>query len=322
MEYNPFLRVVEYLVLTEALAYATLNNIRSAIASVSRVIYSTKPPLASHPAILGFLKAKQRRFLKLPNIHEEAFDIQMITNHVLSWGPTAALPVAKLQLKALYLLTVATMWRPRSDLGKLQFRDLSITTAGLTVIARHPKEGKPKTSKVGGRVANCETCPVATMEEFIKKTTHLRSTLAPDHTLFLANLESANSIKSIALATSAAWLQQLMHVSGVNTKKFKAHSLRSASSTKAVLLGIPKDTVKVYANWSLNASTFEKYYFKPSNQHARGAEINTKTFGTATENRTTSGVGVEVTTIVIVGTTHNGNVAEAKTKDVVAPSPD
>ncbi|OAD08093.1 hypothetical protein MUCCIDRAFT_76982 [Mucor lusitanicus CBS 277.49] len=204
VEYNPFLRVVEYLVLTEALAYATLNNIRSAIASVSRVIYSTKPPLASHPAILGFLKAKQRRFLKLPNIHEEAFDIQMITNHVLSWGPTAALPVAKLQLKALYLLTVATMWRPRSDLGKLQFRDLSITTAGLTVIARHPKEGKPKTSKVGGRVANCETCPVATMEEFIKKTTHLRSTLAPDHTLFLANLESANSIKSIALATSAA----------------------------------------------------------------------------------------------------------------------
>lgn len=64
-------------------------------------------------------------------------------------------------------------------------------------------------------------------------------------------------------------------------------------------------------NWSLNADTFERYYFKPNQQHAINKEIASKIFGHA-EKGTTSGVEAEATTIV-GGTTHNTNVAEAKT---------
>ena len=44
--------------------------------------------------------------------------------------------------------------------------------------------------------------------------------------------------------------------------------------------------------------------------------MTNKLFGDATENRTTSEVGVEPTTIV-VRTTDNSNVGETKTEDVV-----
>lgn len=79
VEYNPS-RVLVYLWQRKADAYSTLNTIRSAIASVFRIIHSTKPPLASNQGIIDFFKAKQRHSPKLPNSHQETFDIQIITD--------------------------------------------------------------------------------------------------------------------------------------------------------------------------------------------------------------------------------------------------
>ncbi|KAG1170662.1 hypothetical protein G6F70_000992 [Rhizopus microsporus] len=76
----------------------------------------------------------------------------------------------------------------------------------------------------------------------------------------------------------------------------------------------------MHANWSLNSDTLEKYYYKPRDQHQRGRILTTKIFENATENRTTSEVGVKPTAIVL-GTTHNGNVGETKTENVVATRP-
>ncbi|KAG1180686.1 hypothetical protein G6F71_000043 [Rhizopus microsporus] len=111
-----------------------------------------------------------------------------------------------------------------------------------------------------------------------------------------------------------------MHDSGININKFKAHSLRSAASTKAVSLGVTIEQIKLHANWSLSSNTFEDYYYRPRDQHKRGSDIVNTVFGEVTKNITTSEVGVEATAIV-VGMTHNGYVAETKTKDVVAPHP-
>jgi hypothetical protein len=107
-----------------------------------------------------------------------------------------------------------------------------------------------------------------------------------------------------------------MEEAGIDTNKFTVHSIRSASSTKAVTMGSEIDQVKMHANWSLKSNTFENYYYKPRDQHKRGQEMVNKPFGDITENRTTSEVGVEPTTIV-VGTTDNSNVDETKIKDVV-----
>ncbi|CEG74102.1 hypothetical protein RMATCC62417_09367 [Rhizopus microsporus] len=93
-------------------------------------------------------------------------------------------------------------------------------------------------------------------------------------------------------------------MAGIDTTRFKAHSLRSASSTKAAMAGVPIENIKLHANWSLNNSTFEDYYYRPGDQHIRGATIVDTVFGNVTKKITTSEVGLEATAIV-VGMTHN-----------------
>lgn len=39
------------------------------------------------------------------------------------------------------------------------------------------------------------------------------------------------------------------------------------------MAGVPIDSIKLHANWSLNNSTFEDYYYKPGDQPFRCAMI-------------------------------------------------
>lgn len=57
-----------------------------------------------------------------------------------------------------------------------------------------------------------------------------------------------------------------MESAGIDATHFQAHSISSASSTKAVELGHSIQDIKKYANWCLNSYTFEKFYYKPSSQ--------------------------------------------------------
>jgi site-specific recombinase XerD len=104
---------------------------------------------------------------------------------------------------------------------------------------------------------------------FIEKTRALRSHLGTDHTLFLGNIEDevqANII-SVSQVTVANWVKKLLAGAGIDTSIYKAHSLRSASSTYAVQQGISIQEVKKDAHWSLSSDTFEQYYYRPANQH-------------------------------------------------------
>ena len=59
----------------------------------------------------------------------------------------------------------------------------------------------------------------------------------------------------------ASWTKNIMNESGVDTKVFKPHSCRSASTSAATNAGVTIDNVLKQGNWT-NASTFYKYYFK------------------------------------------------------------
>ena len=325
LEYKP-IRIVEFLTQHKELSIQQLNCMRSAIASVFKVIHPEKPTIASNLFVVQFFQAKRRKNCRLPNSNQEIYDLQSIIEMILDWGTTDSLPLDKLQQKSLLLVTMVTMWRPRSDIGRLQYRDVHFhyditgTLVGTTVIARSPKEIESKSSKLG-TLNNKDLCPVYNLWYFYESTKHLRDHLTEDHTLFLGNiLETSDKIKSISPTTVANWIKHHLQQAGIDTTKFKAHSLRSAASTAAISKGASIHSVKMHANWSLNSDTLEKYYYKPRDQHQRGRILTTKIFENATENRTTSEVGVKPTAIVL-GTTHNGNVGETKTENVVATRP-
>ncbi|KAG1053846.1 hypothetical protein G6F41_014225 [Rhizopus arrhizus] len=111
-----------------------------------------------------------------------------------------------------------------------------------------------------------------------------------------------------------------MKNAGINTKTYKPHSLRSASSTKAVENGIPLTNVKHHGNWSQQAFTFEKYYLKPTAAKATSTNIANSIF-LPTENITTFGEESESTRIVEENSTNNTNVDEDESKNVVTTRP-
>ncbi|CEJ01330.1 hypothetical protein RMCBS344292_15362 [Rhizopus microsporus] len=306
-EYSPE-HLVEYLTYKKTPSYSSLNIIRSAIASVYRVIHLHRPPIASDQLVIQYFEARRRKEEKLPNSTQEIYDVKVLLQATLSWGSTSELTMSKLQLKTLTLLTIATTWRQRSDMGTLQFREVKFQMKegvedeplGVTLTARNLKELRPKQSKLGA-IENRVACPAHTLWTFYTFTKDHRNHLSQDLALFLTNMtqDNPNTWQSIKPATVASWLKGVMDEAGIGTDRFTVHSIRPASSTKAVTMGSEIDQVKMHANWSLKSNTFENYYYKPHDQHKRGREMANKLFGDATENRTTPEVGVEPTTIVV-----------------------
>ncbi|CEG82087.1 hypothetical protein RMATCC62417_16210 [Rhizopus microsporus] len=109
-----------------------------------------------------------------------------------------------------------------------------------------------------------------------------------------------------------------MHNAGVDTALYGPHSIRSASSTKAIERGHTIEETKEHANWSRNTQTFERFYYKPSTRASLGSRITDSIF--TAENLTALEAGAEATEIVI-GTTNDQNVAEAKAENVVNVHP-
>ncbi|KAG1050236.1 hypothetical protein G6F43_007472 [Rhizopus delemar] len=141
------------------------------------------------------------------------------------------------------------------------------------MIVRFPEEIDIKIPKLDA-LENLELCSVYTFYQLCKRTWHLSEGLFEDHTLFLANIlqTKVNKVHSASPVTTANWIKRDLKQAGIDSTKFKAHHLRSASSTKAVTKGASIWSIKMHANWSLNNDTFEKYYFKLRDQFSRGCD--------------------------------------------------
>ncbi|KAG1031740.1 hypothetical protein G6F43_013897 [Rhizopus delemar] len=162
-----------------------------------------------------------------------------------------------LQRKTVLLLSISSMWRPKSDISRLQHRDVLFQTEegkiqGVTLISRLPKEAQQKTISLG-ITSTSDLCPVTTLYVFIQKTEKYRGKLPEEQTLFLAYINEQRLTSCARPNTVTSWIKNDMAQAGIDTNKYQPHSIRSASSTKAVQLGFEINEVKTHANWSLNS---------------------------------------------------------------------
>ncbi|CEI94799.1 hypothetical protein RMCBS344292_09004 [Rhizopus microsporus] len=146
---------------------------------------------------------------------------------------------------------------------------------GVTLLARNAKEITPKQSKL--RVIEEEiVCPAKTLRYFVECIKERRTRLSSNHTLFLTYIEDDDfsKISSVKDKTVAQWITNSLTATGIGPDKFTAHSIRATASIYAVQQGASIQEVKVHANWSLNAVTFEKYYLRPANRRRQGQMIS------------------------------------------------
>lgn len=90
----------------------------------------------------------------------------------------------ELQQKTVLLLSIFTLWRPKSDISRLQCRDVLFHTekeriTGVTLVSRLPREAQQKAITLG--ITNTsDLCPVTTLHFFIQQTKRYRGNL-PEH---------------------------------------------------------------------------------------------------------------------------------------------
>lgn len=190
------------------------------------------------------------------------------------------------------------------------------------VLYARPKESQHKFTKLGilPDPQRYEVCAVKTLERFLQRTSNRRLNLPVDNSLFLTYLQDDTNISVSSSAqpkTVANWVKKHMVNAGIG-KAYNAHSIRSAISTKAVMLGNSISIVKEHANWSQASNTFEQYYYKPTMKQHASTRIQNSIF--AAENSTTWDFEAKATRIVL-GTTYNTNIAGAKDEEVVQSRP-
>ncbi|KAG1139142.1 hypothetical protein G6F37_009980 [Rhizopus arrhizus] len=113
------------------------------------------------------------------------------------------------------------MWRPRSDVGRIQWRDVQFThTDGVPdsvwLHIRQPKKTNTKRIQLGV-IQEEDLCFVRNLFRFMELTNQYRQHLAGDHTLFLGYLEVVTKpTTSVQPSTVGKWVQTAMKKAGVD----------------------------------------------------------------------------------------------------------
>ena len=74
-------------------------------------------------------------------------------------------------------------------------------------------------------------------------------------------LSFVKSHNEVVKCTISGWIKEVLKQSGINVEHFKAHSTRSASSSKVQMSGLPVEQILKRGNWS-SKSTWQKFYIK------------------------------------------------------------
>lgn len=98
-------------------------------------------------------------------------------------------------------------------------------------------------------------CPVSAVKRYIKRTSLHRGNTDQ---LFLSTV---SPFGPVSRDTISRWTKEVLRWSGIDTKRFKAHSTRGAATSKACSLGIDMNLLLRQASWK-NSETFGRFYNK------------------------------------------------------------
>jgi len=92
---------------------------------------------------------------------------------------------------------------------------------------------------------------------YLKKTKILQN---EENKLFIAIKKPHKAVES---QTLSRWIQSILSVSGLDTSKFGAYSIRHASTSAAKRNGVNIDLIFKAAGWTKKSQTFAKFYNRP-----------------------------------------------------------
>lgn len=243
------------------LSYESINTARSALSAIGIVVDGFS--VGQHPLIRRFCKGSFN--LRPPKVrYSEIWDVGKTIKYLKTLFPVKLLSLKMLTLKLAMLIALTQASRAQS----LQLLTLQNLREGSEFYVLQYKQSL-KQSKPGRPVPyvtlkaftpDRSLCVVHTLKEYIDRTRTLRN---EEQSLFISYLKPHAAVTS---STISRWIKTVMALSGIDVSVFKAHSVRSASTSKAQCCSIPIGDILKVAGWS-RESTFAKFYRKEIREH-------------------------------------------------------
>lgn len=126
-------------------------------------------------------------------------------------------------------------------------------------------------------------CPVTALKKYLD----IRLTRSSDESLFIT---TTKPYRQASCDTIARWIKTFMSAAGIDTGKFQAHSVRSASTSAANFEGISLKVLLKSASWS-GDSTFKRFYRKEIDRAFPDHENRHQNYGTMILNRLRNKLG-------------------------------
>ena len=103
-----------------------------------------------------------------------------------------------------------------------------------------------------------ELCVATLLQLYIRRTAAHRP---PEIDRLFLTLQ--RPFKSASSQTLSRWIKATLKDSGINTKVFRAHSVRHAATSHAKRQGVSIDTIRATAGWSQQSAVFAQFYDRP-----------------------------------------------------------
>ena len=91
-------------------------------------------------------------------------------------------------------------------------------------------------------------CPLAALKEYISRSETLRC--RSGHFVSKLFLSFIRLYNTVSPRTIARWIMSVLQSAGIDTSKFKGHSVRGAATSHAYVTGTPVADILKMADWS------------------------------------------------------------------------
>ena len=251
---NNVLAFLTYLY-TNGCHYSGLCTARSALTSLVNI--EDGPSITAHPLTHRFLKGIFNMHPPKPR-YVEIWDVDKVLSYFNNKNHNDILSFKELCAKTVTLLMILGANR-KNAFSTFTIDDIKTDESKCIIcpnkVMKHSRPGlKPEPMIFHRYQLNEKLCIVSCIEHYLLK----RNKLLPnDEKAFIITYGKPH--KPASADTISRWIKDTLKDSGINVEVFTSHSCRSASTSKALSVGVPLHEILKRANWS-NADTFQKHY--------------------------------------------------------------
>ena len=197
--------------------------------------------------------------------YQETWDVDVVLKYFDSLPNNRDLSLKLLSKKLAMLLAIAAPKRV-SEIARLDKNFMQIIPNGIKFylpgLSKTQKDCKSREIFYANYQQNQKLCVVDCFLEYCERTKSFRD---PDNSNDPLLRTIIKPHKGVTANTVSNWIKDVMSHAGIDTTRFKAHSTRSAATSKAFRNGTPIDDVLMMADWS-HAGTFFRFYCRSANE--------------------------------------------------------